>query len=170
MSTEADPTGAGLTGGCACGGVRYRLAGQPIWVHCCHCTSCQRETGSAFAINAIIEADRVEVTAGSPVLVLTPSESGIGQTITRCPDCHVALWSVYGGRDALLFVRAGTLDEPGLIVPDIHIYTSSKLPWVAIPPGALAVPRFYDYGTTWPAEALERRRAAIARRRAGQAG
>ncbi len=147
--------------------MRYRLASAPIWVHCCHCTSCQRETGSGFAVNALIEADRVEITAGRPVPILTPSESGRGQTIWRCPVCQVALWSNYGGNAAIHFVRAGTLDRPGAVLPDIHIYTASKLPWVTIPAGARAVPRFYDYHSTWPAEAWERRAAAL-RRQAAQ--
>lgn len=172
MSTGRTPTGrtpgddnpadAGLAGGCACGAVRYRLASPPIWVHCCHCTDCQRETGSGFAVNAMIEADRVALTAGRPTPVLTPSASGRGQTIWRCPSCHVALWSNYGGRDAVHFLRAGTLDRAGSVTPDIHIYTESKLPWVAIPSGTRAVQRFYDYESTWPAEAWARRAAALA--------
>jgi hypothetical protein len=141
--------------------VRYRLASAPIWVHCCHCTDCQRETGSAFAVNALIEADRVHVAAGRPVSILTPSASGQGQTIWRCPACQVALWSNYGGNAAIRFVRAGTLDRPGAISPDIHIYAASKLPWVPIPAGARAVARFYDYESTWPAEAWARRAAAL---------
>jgi hypothetical protein len=152
-----------LTGGCACDGVRYRLVSLPIWVHCCHCTACQRETGSGFAVNALIEADRVELAAGRPAPILTPSESGKGQAIWRCPACQVALWSNYGGNAAIRFVRAGTLDRPGRIVPDIHIYTASKLPWVALPAGARAVPCFYDYRSTWPAEAWARREAALGR-------
>jgi hypothetical protein len=159
-----------LTGGCACGAVRYRLLAPPIWTHCCHCTWCQRETGSAFAINALVEFDRVEVTAGQPEPLLTPSASGRGQVITRCPDCRVALWSTYGGGPAILFVRAGTLDQRQSITPDIHIYTASKLPWVQIPPGARSVPEFYDYRETWPAASYERRGAAIARYRAAHPG
>lgn len=163
MSIVDDPSYDDLVGGCACGAVRYRLASAPLWAHCCHCTYCQRETGSAFAVNALIEADRVELTAGRPVAILTPSESGRGQKIWRCPGCQVALWSNYGGRDAIHFLRAGTLDRPGSVVPDIHIYTASKLPWVAIPANARLVPRFYDYESTLPAEAFQRRQAAIAR-------
>jgi hypothetical protein len=162
MSTAGEPADE-LTGGCACGAVRYRLASAPIWVHCCHCTACQRETGSGFAINALIEADRVGLTTGRAVSILTPSESGQGQKIWRCPTCQVALWSNYGGRDAIHFLRAGTLDRPAAITPDIHIFTASRLPWVTIPARARAVPRFYDYDAVLPAEALARRRAALAR-------
>ena len=116
-------------GGCACGAVRYRLNAAPMFVHCCHCTSCQTETGSAFAVNALIEADEVGTTKGAAEPLLTPSESGRGQTIWRCPDCRVALWSNYaGGGGAIRFVRVGTLDTPAALPPDIHIYTRSKLP------------------------------------------
>jgi hypothetical protein len=147
-----------LEGGCACGAVRYRLNSAPMFVHCCHCTSCQTETGSAFVVNALIEADRVETLAGAPEPILTPSESGRGQQVWRCPSCRVALWSNYGGaRDLLRFVRVGTLDEPAALPPDIHIYTRSKLPWVALPEGARAVEAYYDSKSVWPAESLERR-------------
>ena len=153
-----------LEGGCACGEVRYRLEGEPMFVHCCHCTSCQTETGSAFVINALYEPERVVTTQGEPEPVLTPSESGKGQQISRCPSCHVALWSNYGGAgDKIRFVRVGTLEEPGALPPDIHIYTRSKLPWVRLPEGALAVEAYYNSAEVWPAEKLERRNAALAK-------
>ena len=151
-----------LEGGCACRAVRYRLASPPMFVHCCHCTSCQTETGSAFVLNALIESDRVETVAGAAVPLLTPSESGRGQQIWRCAICQVALWSNYGGtRDVIRFVRIGTLDDPSALPPDIHIYTRSKLAWVVIPEGARAVEAYYDSSQVWPAPSLERRRAAL---------
>ena len=147
-------------GGCACGEVRYRLSSGPMFVHCCHSTSCQTETGSAFVINALIESDRVDVTKGAPEPVLTPSESGKGQQIWRCPSCRVALWSNYGGAtDILRFVRVGTLDRPGDLPPDIHIYTRSKLPWVQLPEGVPAVDAYYDSQALWPEASLARRKA-----------
>ena len=148
-----------MEGGCTCGHVRYRLAGTPLIVHACHCRWCQRETGTVHALNALYEADRSVHTAGEPELVMTPSASGRGQNIARCPNCQVAVWSNYpqaGG--AVRFVRVGTLDNPGVCPPDIHIYTSSKPPWVTLPPGANAVPEFYDLDAVWSAESLERRR------------
>jgi hypothetical protein len=149
----------GYEGGCTCGAVRYRLSDAPMFVHCCHCTSCQTETGSAFVLNALIESDRVETLAGAPEPVMTPSESGRGQQIWRCPDCRVALWSNYGGAaDILRFVRIGTLDEPGALPPDVHIYTRSKLPWVTLPEGAPAFEAYYDSKALWPAASLERRK------------
>jgi hypothetical protein len=157
-----------LDGGCDCrpdrGGVRYRLHGPPLFVHCCHCRWCQRETGSAFALNAMIEADRVSLLAGTPDLVHTPSESGYGQQIARCPQCRLALWSHYAGAGPLLsFVRVGTLDEPDRLPPDIHIFTRSRQPWVVIPPGARAVPEYYERDECWPSESLARRRALLPR-------
>ena len=149
-------------GRCTCGFVRYRMASRPLFVNCCHCTWCQRETGSAFAINAMIEADRVEVIAGEPVRIDTPSNSGKGQKITRCPKCHVALWSNYAGAgDAVRFVRVGTLEEPGRMPPDIHIFISTKQPWVVLPPGTPAMEEYYDRKKYWPKESLERREAMI---------
>ena len=152
-----------LEGGCACGLVRYRLTGPPMFVHCCHCTCCQTETGSAFVLNALIESERVETLAGAPEAVLTPSASGKGQQVWRCPDCRVALWSNYGGAvDAIRFVRIGTLDAPGALPPDVHIYTRSKLPWVRLPEGVPAFEAYYDSIALWPAASLARRAAVFA--------
>ena len=154
-------------GGCACGSVRFRLTDAPMFVHCCHSTSCQTETGSAFVLNALIEAERVELLEGAPEPVLTPSESGKGQQIWRCPTCRVALWSNYGGAvDVIRFVRIGTLDEPGALDPDVHIYTRSKLPWARLPEGVPAFEAYYDSAQLWPAASLERRAAALARLKA----
>jgi len=154
-------------GGCTCRQVRYRMTSRPLFVHCCHCRWCQRETGSAFVLNAMIEADRVELLSGQPEMVLTPSESGKGQKIWRCPTCRIAVWSNYpGAGDAVRFVRVGTLDNPDALPPDIHIFTSSKQPWLTLPPGAKAVPEYYDARTMWPPESLERYRALRAKAQA----
>ena len=149
-----------LDGGCTCGALRYRMTSEPLIVHCCHCRCCQRETGTAFALNALIEANRVCVLKGTPEIVNTPSKSGKGQKIARCPTCRIALWSNYAAAgDAVRFLRVGTLDEPDHLPPDIHIYTSTKQPWVVLPPGAAAVAEFYDLRDYWPAASLARRRA-----------
>jgi hypothetical protein len=147
-------------GGCACGSVRYRLASDPMFVHCCHCLNCQRQAGSAFVINLLIEADRVEVT-GEPQGVRVPRDDGSEQTIHRCPHCQVAVFSEYG-RPAVLFVRAGTLDDPDAVTPDVHIYTRSKVPWVVLPDGAPAFEEYYDTKALWPADSYARVRAALA--------
>jgi hypothetical protein len=147
-----------LEGGCDCRQVRYRMTSAPLFVHCCHCRWCQRESGASFALNAMIESDRVQLLAGDPELVHTPSESGAGQKIARCPQCRVALWSHYAGAGPLVkFVRVGTLDEPDRLPPDIHIFTASKQPWVVLPPGVPAVPEYYDRKQYWPPESLARR-------------
>ena len=153
-------------GGCDCGQVRYRMTSRPMFVHCCHCRWCQRETGASFALNALIEADRVVHLAGEPEIVDTPSASGKGQKIARCPKCRIAVWSNYGGGgDRFRFVRVGTLDDPDAFPPDIHIFTASKQPWVVLPEGSPAVAEYYDAKQYWPAESLARRdvlRAKIA--------
>lgn len=147
-------------GGCDCRLVRYRLLSRPLFTHCCHCRWCQRETGSAFVLNALIETDRVLSLGAPPLPVHTPSASGQGQQIARCPQCWVALWSHYAGAGPrLAFVRVGTLDEPDRLPPDIHIFTASKQPWVRLPPGTPAVPEYYQREDHWPAESLARRRA-----------
>jgi hypothetical protein len=150
-----------LDGGCACGAVRYRLGSEPMFVHCCHCLDCQRQTGSAFVLNALIETDRVAVLSGAPAPVAVPTDSGRPHEIFRCPTCHTALWSDYGRRGVLRFVRVGTLDDPSALQPDVHIYTRSKLPWVALPAGVPAFEAYYDSAKLWPAASLARRRAIL---------
>ena len=148
-------------GGCACGAVRYRLATDPLFTHCCHCLNCQRQTGSAFVINLLIEADRVELLAGDPVPVDVPRDDGSAQRIFRCPTCQVAVFSEYG-RPEVRFVRGGTLDEPSSVVPDVHIFTVSKLPWITLPDSAPAFEVYYDSKALWPAASLERLAAVFA--------
>ena len=150
-----------LQGGCACGHVRYRLGSEPMFVHCCHCRDCQRQTGSAFAINALIETDRITLLSGAPEPVPVPTESGRPHDIHRCPHCHTALWSDYGRRPSLRFVRVGTLDDPDAIRPDVHIFTRSKAPWVVLPDGVPAFEVYYDLKALWPAASQERRRAIL---------
>ena len=144
-------------GGCTCGEVRYRLTRPPMVVHCCHCRWCQRETGTAFALNAMVEADCVKLLRGQPELVDTPSNSGKGQQIARCPYCHIAVWSHYAGAGALLcFIRVGTLDNPDAFPPDIHIYTASKQPWVILPPDTPAFEEYYRRSKQLSKDCLER--------------
>jgi hypothetical protein len=153
-----------LDGGCTCRHVRYRLTARPLFVHCCHCSWCQRETGSAFALNAMIEADLMQLLEGAVTVVDTPSRSGKGQRISRCPKCSVAVWSNYAGAgEAVRFVRVGTLDDPARLPPDIHIYTGTKQPWITLPPGIPAEIEFYRAADRWPAESLERRAALRAK-------
>ena len=141
-------------GGCACGEVRYRLASEPLFVHCCHCLNCQRQTGSAFVINLLIEADRVELVAGDPQSVDVPRDRG-KQRIWRCPICQVAVFSKYTS-PKMRFVRGGTLDDPSSTAPDVHIFTRSKLPWITLPDSTPAFNVYYDTKKLWPAPSLER--------------
>jgi hypothetical protein len=151
-----------LEGGCDCGQVRYRMETAPLFVHCCHCRWCQRESGASFALNAMIEADRVTLLGAAPELVATPSHSGRGQQIARCPTCRIAVWSHYSNAGPVIsFVRVGTLDEPDLVAPDIHIFTASKQPWVLLPLDVPAMPEYYERDQLWPPESLSRRRAVL---------
>ena len=120
MSTES----GFADGGCTCRFVRYRMTTKPLFVHCCHCRWCQRETGASFALNALIEVDHVQLLQGEVAVINTPSNSGKGQRISRCPRCHIALWSNYAGAgDALRFIRVGTLDLPAITLPPTSIFT-----------------------------------------------
>ncbi|WP_203073032.1 GFA family protein [Falsiroseomonas ponticola] len=151
-----------MRGHCTCRRIRYEVTSRPLFVHACHCRWCQRETGSAFAINAMIETDRIRLVAEAPELVDTPSASGRGQKILRCPTCRVAVWSHYpGAGPRFAFLRVGTLEDPDSWPPDIHIFTSSKQPWVVLPHGVPAVPEYYDREELWPAESLARRQAVL---------
>jgi hypothetical protein len=153
-----------LEGGCSCRAARYRLLAPPMFVNCCHCRWCQRETGSAFVINAVLETTRVLVLSSELATIDTPSESGAGQQIVRCARCEIALWSHYAGAGSLAaFVRVGTLDTPAALAPGAHIFTASKQPWVVLPPGVPAFAEYYDANTLWPAESLARRAALLAR-------
>ena len=148
-------------GGCACGHVRYRVKSDPLIVHCCHCKRCQCQTGSAFAVNALIEADRVDLIEGDVVEITVPSPSGKNQKIARCPECQVALWSYYlvmpgGAGERIRFIRVGTLDDPGSFPPDVHIHTSSKQPWVQLPSDVLAVDEYYVTREVWSQSSLAR--------------
>lgn len=156
------------SGSCSCRAVTYRLTSPPMFVHCCHCTDCQRQTGSAFVLNALIEADRVPTIQGNTRGYLQPTDSGRPHVIHRCADCGTALWSNYGGRDAVRFVRVGTLDEPWRLPPDVHIYTRSKQPWVKLPGEGVGASTgkpaevfeaYYDSAKLWPSESLTRRKA-----------
>ena len=150
---------ATMEGGCACGGIRYRLASKPMFVHCCHCRDCQRQTGSAFVLNALIETDRVERLSGETEEIPVPTDSGRPHVIHRCPVCKVALWSHYAGGPTLSFVRVGTLDDPAALPPDVHIYTRTRLPWVSLSPEVPAFETYYNSKALWPAESLARRKA-----------
>lgn len=156
-----------LDGGCTCRAVRYRMLTSALFVHCCHCTWCQRETGASFALNAMIESDRVLLLRGEVAVIDTPSNSGKGQRISRCAHCHIALWSNYAGAgDAIRFVRVGTLDQAYRIKPDIHIYTSTKQPWIVLNADIPAVPEYYARSEYWPEQSLARRAALVAQKSA----
>ena len=166
----SDPAVFPLEGGCDCRAIRYRLLTRPLFVHGCHCRWCQRESGASFALNAMIEADQVLCLSGVPEVVDTPSASGRGQRIARCPICRIALWSHYAGAGSLVgFVRVGTLDEPDHLPPDIHIFTASKQPWLVLPAGTPAVPQYYDRALHWPADSLARWQLLLPRIEAWQA-
>jgi hypothetical protein len=161
MKKISGPKNKKPKGGCACGKVRYQLLAEPIRVHCCHCTDCQRHTGSAFVLNAIIETSEIKVTRGDLEAVPVPRACG-PHDIYRCSKCKTALWSDYGHRPQIRFVRVGTLDDPSVLSPDIHIYTRTKVPWLKLPKGTPAFKDYYTSKKVWPKKSLERFRTAMA--------
>lgn len=155
MSNNSETT----EGGCTCGHVRYRVTSKPMIVHCCHCRGCQQNSGSSFALNALFEAERVELISGDIEMILVPTPSGTGQDITRCSKCKTAVWSNYNLgrlRERIRFIRVGTLDNPTQFPPDIHIYTCSKQPWVQLPKSDKLADTFYKFSETWSPEGLAR--------------
>ena len=139
-----------------------------MFVHCCHCTDCQKQTGSAFAINAIVETELMELLPGEgehagvlPECIAMKTDSGHPHDIYRCPKCKSALWSDYGRRGIVRFLRVATLDDPSALPPDVHIFTRSKLAWEVLPPGVRAFEVYYDMEKEWPPESLARREALL---------
>ncbi|MCF6327616.1 MAG: GFA family protein [Devosiaceae bacterium] len=146
-------------GSCTCAHVRYQVISEPMIVHACHCRGCQKNSGSSFALNALFEADRVKLISGEVEEITVPTPSGKGQIITRCSICKVAVWSNYnmgGLREHIRFIRVGTLDDPDQIVPDVHIFTNSKQPWVMLSKQDLRFEVFYDFKETWSPKSMER--------------
>lgn len=151
------------SGSCFCGAVQYELADAPMFVQCCHCTDCQTQSGAPFVINGQIEAEKVTLTKGTPVRVTMPTDSGRPHDIYRCETCQTALWSDYGRREILLFIRMQTLKDKLAIKPDAHIFTRSKLPWLDLPKDMRAFEVYYDLKKEWTSEALKRREAMLAK-------
>lgn len=152
-------------GGCACGAITYRLTAEPLIVHACHCRDCQRLTGGAFALNIWIERRFVEADHARLGSVMLTAGSGKPHEVFRCPQCGTALYSKYHAASGdTVLLRAGTLDRPEEVAPDVHIFTRSKLPWLQLPEGARAFEAFYKLPEVWSAASLERWQRNIAGR------
>ena len=175
-----------ITGGCACKKLRYTLHAPPLVVHCCHCTECQCQSGCVvpyhvspdliktlticccrgpFAINALVEHHNITHDEGEPELVHCPAANEGGQTIARCKECKVAIWSNYSKSGELIrFVRAGTLDKDpsgkdvwkGHLDTMVHIYTTTKVPWLTLPKNAKTFDALYDLDSDWSSESKQR--------------
>lgn len=153
-------------GSCSCGYVRYEVRTKPLITHCCHCRYCQRQTGTAFALNALFDARKVNIINGKVDEIKTESPSGKGQNITRCPKCRIALWSNYfmgGIKEGIRFIRVGTLDNPDQFPPDVHIFTTTKQPWFKISENTPVFDEFYDYEKMWTRENNDIRKSMLAK-------
>jgi hypothetical protein len=162
--THADTDFAPAEGGCACGALRYRIEREPLFVHACHCTRCQRETGGPFAHHAMVEWTAMTLRAGAPEFVAVPTDSGTRHWVARCPQCRTCVWNEWGSRRAVTrYVRVGTLDEPARFPPRAHIFARSRQPWLVLDerPGAAPVfDTWYDPAALWPAASRARHAAA----------
>ena len=151
-------------GACTCDSLRYRVRTAPLIVHGCHCRLCQRQTGAAYAVNALIEDVFVDVLAGSLDGYRVATPSGAGQTIYRCSVCQVAVWSKYHAMpkigERILFLRVGTLADPDRFPPDVHIHATSRQQHVQLPDAAAVFDGFYDFREVWSAGS-KRRYAAL---------
>ncbi len=146
-----------LNGRCTCGEVKFQILNKPLFVHCCHCTWCQRESGTSFALNAFIETHNVKLLQGKTETVNIPTNSGGGQKVVRCDTCKIALWSHYSGAgDVISLVRVGTLDNPNALTPDINIFTSTKQEWIQLSDTIPRVEEYYQKIDYWPTESIER--------------
>ncbi len=168
-SAQCTPVERTLEGGCICGAVRYKVQAPAMIVHCCHCSWCQREAGSAFVINGLIERDRIDLSQGELAHCQIPTASGKGQRVARCGECHTALWSHYafaGIGEKVAFLRVGTLDDPSTMPPDVHIFTAHQPPWLTVQ--GKAFKGYYRSRDVWSEAGLARKRALGAGNTAGK--
>lgn len=157
-----------LTGHCVCKTVTYALTAPPMITHCCHCTYCQLETGSAFALNTVVESYNFTITSSLPPLFANrPSPSapdGSQHLVAYCPNraCNTDIFSYYGANKATVYVKAGTLDHESRrrVRPDVHIFASSKVDWIdlrgEVDKGVPVYEEFYDREDVWANESLVR--------------
>ena len=159
---DSENKGSHSKGACSCGEVEFTLLQAPMFIHCCHCTWCQKETGSAFALNALIETSSINLDGGKLTRITVPTNSGKGQIIVRCSKCLSALWSHYGAaEEKVAFLRVGTLNNSREIQPDIHIYTSSKVNWLKLGYDTPVVEEYYRRSQYWPESSINRYKSAV---------
>ncbi|MFT4560575.1 MAG: hypothetical protein ACI9BW_000309 [Gammaproteobacteria bacterium] len=143
-----------LSGGCVCGQVRYELKDGPLFVHACHCSDCQRATGSAFVVNLGVASSDF-VIEGKTSTVTNPTPSGSGYDAHFCPNCATVLWSKYHFIDLpILALRGGTLDDPNLAPPTYHVHTRRKQSWVVLPNDTQIFDEWFEPAEVWSKEAL----------------
>ena len=151
------------TGRCACGSVEFVITDEPLFVNVCHCHRCQRESGSPFACNVLIEADRLELRSGAVAPIRVPTDSGRAHDIHRCTACGAPMWSIYERLSPIRFIRVGNFDleSRAALRPKAQIFTQSKLPWVVMPESLPAFDGFYDIKELWPQASIARLMRAL---------
>lgn len=122
-----------LRGACQCRAVRYEISQEPLTIYACHCTDCQRQSGSAFSLSMIVPREAVTIVAGQPKEWIRRTESGRLVSCLLCGDCGSRLYHNPKTNEAITIVKSGTLDESRGLDPVGHIWTRSAQSWFPIP-------------------------------------
>ena len=137
-----------LSGGCLCGAVRYEYDGQPGKSSYCHCDDCKRATGGPYTVGVLSKADKLRIVSGNVKGYTTRADSGRKITRQFCPECGSPLFTRAEVCPDLVFIKAGSLDEPELIEPSYQTWTEREVPWAHINPALPA----YQKGGSAPKE------------------
>ncbi len=146
-------------GGCACSAVRYEISDDPLFVHACYCTDCQRRSGAAFGLTMVLVENQLRLVKGEPLSHDQVADSGKIKTQFFCPECGTMLWGRSGSRPGAVSLFPGTLDDTSWFRPAAHIWTRSKQAWVSFADSAPAFETVYDPAVIWPKASLARLRA-----------
>ena len=158
-----------IHGGCFCGSTRYRLETAPLFCYACHCTDCNKQTGSVYACFTSIENDHITSIGALPPKITTAIRSGgIIRHMASCGKCGTRLWASGDTTPVTADIATGTLDLPELMEPDLHSYIESKISWAILPESAKTCRGPFDYRKHWPKSSLKRLEAAVQRARARQ--
>ena len=141
----------------ACRPCSTNRCGEPIFVNNCHCSQCQKQTGSTSVVNMFYEAEYLTQLSGDTSRHVVKAGSGGDHVIVRCAQCGTAMWSHYPRLGEFAAgIRAGTLDDPASVTPDAAIYVSERMPWVTLPEGIPAFETQYSPAELLPPERFER--------------
>lgn len=142
-------------GRCLCGEISYQIIDKPLFTHACHCTDCQKVTGSAFGLSMFILRQDFQMLSGTPTVAHPPQQYGVA-AIYACGDCGCAIYRTHSYLDKFVFPFPGTFDDTTWVKPQAHIYTRSKQPWVQLADDEPAFEKQYKRDDVWPEASLKR--------------